>query len=216
SRTTPTNRMPLRAAVRMRRCCSPLSPMARRAALMRLARVESDTMRPSHTPAIKSSLLTTRSRLRIRKTMRAKTCRSTRSKRAFATQLAPVGINNIVLEEEQQVAAPARPHRHGANFTAFCAQPKIKTSSRINQARLKDPSPARPTSSTGENRASIRAAMQRSYRTQKQFVRLPNQENDDGTDHWIFVWTRGLCRIPRNVPLRHRLRFRRGGAQDHR
>src|SRR5262249_11866516 len=37
-----------------------------------------------------------------------------------------------------------------------------------------------------------------------------------GTDHWIPVWTFGLRRIPRNLRLRRRLRFRRGGTQDHR
>ena len=60
--TTPTKRMPLRAMVRISFCSSPLSPIALRAALMRLVRVESDTMRPPQTDAIRSSLLTTRSR----------------------------------------------------------------------------------------------------------------------------------------------------------
>ena len=41
---------------------SPLSPIALRAALMRLVRVESDTIRPPQTEAMRSSLLTTRSR----------------------------------------------------------------------------------------------------------------------------------------------------------
>ncbi len=62
----PTKRKPLRAMVRIRLCCSPLSPMALRAALMRLVRVESDTTRPCQTAAMRSSLLTTRSRCSIR------------------------------------------------------------------------------------------------------------------------------------------------------
>ena len=41
---------------------SPLSPIAFRAALMRLVRVDSETIRPPQTEAIRSSLLTTRSR----------------------------------------------------------------------------------------------------------------------------------------------------------
>ena len=61
-RTAPTNRMPLRAMVRISLCSSPLSPTALRAALMRLVRVESDTIRPPQTDAMRSSLLTTRSR----------------------------------------------------------------------------------------------------------------------------------------------------------
>ena len=44
----------------------PLSAIASRAALIRLVRVESETIRPPQTPAIRSSLLTTRSRLSIK------------------------------------------------------------------------------------------------------------------------------------------------------
>jgi len=60
-RTAPTKRKPRRAMVRISFWSSPLSPTAVRAALMRLVRVESETIRPSQTAAIKSSLLTTRS-----------------------------------------------------------------------------------------------------------------------------------------------------------
>src|ERR1700757_1494161 len=92
-----------------------------------------------------------------------------------------------------------------------------------NQDVLKDksspsqrPSPAWPTSSASENRASPRcdggADIARGCNSYGCLAR----EIDDGTDHWISVWTRGLCRVPRNVPLRRRLRFRRGGTQDHR
>ena len=45
-RTAPTKRTPLRAMVRISLCSSPLSATALRAALMRLARVESETIRP--------------------------------------------------------------------------------------------------------------------------------------------------------------------------
>jgi hypothetical protein len=59
-------RMPLRAAVRISACCSPLSPIALRTAVMRLLSVDSDTMRPPQTAAKMSSRVTTRSRLRTR------------------------------------------------------------------------------------------------------------------------------------------------------
>jgi hypothetical protein len=48
--------------VRIKACCSPLSPIALRAAAMRLVSVDSDTIRPCQTDAIRSSLLTTRPR----------------------------------------------------------------------------------------------------------------------------------------------------------
>ncbi len=66
ARPSPTKRMPLRGTVRISACCSPLSPTALRAAVMRLVSVESDTIRPPQTEAMRSSLVTTRSRFRIR------------------------------------------------------------------------------------------------------------------------------------------------------
>ena len=57
---------PLRETVRISFCCSPLSPTACRTAVSRLLSVESETVRPSQTPAIRSSLLTTRSRFSTR------------------------------------------------------------------------------------------------------------------------------------------------------
>ena len=77
SRTVPTKRRPFRKTVRIRRCCTPLSPTARRAALIRLVNVDSETIRPSQTAASRSSLLTTRSRFSIRWTRRSNTCGST-------------------------------------------------------------------------------------------------------------------------------------------
>ena len=72
-RTAPTKRIPLPCTVRIRRCSSPLSPIALRAALIRVLNVDSETMRPLHTAASKSSLLTTRSRFRIEYSRRSKT-----------------------------------------------------------------------------------------------------------------------------------------------
>ena len=60
--TTPIKRMSLRGMVRISRWTSPLSPTARRTALTRLVKVDSETIRPPHTAANRSSLLTTRSR----------------------------------------------------------------------------------------------------------------------------------------------------------
>src|SRR5215813_8333828 len=56
-RTVPTKRKPRREMVRICFWSSPLSPTAFRAALMRLVKVDSDTIWPSHTEAIRSSLL---------------------------------------------------------------------------------------------------------------------------------------------------------------
>ena len=67
--TSPTKRSPLRGSVRIRRCVSPLSPTAVRAALMHVVKADSETMRPFHTSASNSSLLITRSRLRMRYSM---------------------------------------------------------------------------------------------------------------------------------------------------
>ena len=75
--TAPTKRKPFRDIVRTSRCCPPLSPTALRTALMRLSSVESDTIRPFQTDAIKSSLLTTRSRFSRRWTRISKTWGST-------------------------------------------------------------------------------------------------------------------------------------------
>src|SRR5216684_740316 len=60
--TAPMKRRPLRGMVRISCCFWPLSPTAFRAALIRLVSVDSDTIRPPQTEAIRSSLLTTRSR----------------------------------------------------------------------------------------------------------------------------------------------------------
>ena len=46
SRTAPTKRKPLRGSVLISRCSSPLSPIAPRAALMRVVSAASETMRP--------------------------------------------------------------------------------------------------------------------------------------------------------------------------
>jgi len=64
--TSPTNRTPLRAMVRISRCSTPLSSTARRAALIRLVSVDSETTRPFQIASSRLSRVTTRSRLRTR------------------------------------------------------------------------------------------------------------------------------------------------------
>jgi hypothetical protein len=76
SRTAPTKRTPLPMMVRISRGCSPLSPITRRTALIRVAIVDSDTIRPPQTAVSRSSLLTTRSRLPTKNTRRSNTCGS--------------------------------------------------------------------------------------------------------------------------------------------
>ena len=53
---------------------------------------------PCHTEASRSSLLTTRSRFRIRYSSRSKTCGSTATG-AFREELAAIGIERVVLEQ---------------------------------------------------------------------------------------------------------------------
>lgn len=53
---SPTKPNPLRCSVLIRRCSSPLSPMALRAALMGVVRAASETIRPCQTVEIKSCL----------------------------------------------------------------------------------------------------------------------------------------------------------------
>src|SRR6266853_1169167 len=59
-------RKPLRGSVLMKRCSSPESPIAVRAAFRRVVSAASDTLRPFQMALMRSSLLTTRSLLRIR------------------------------------------------------------------------------------------------------------------------------------------------------
>ena len=77
SLTIPTKRIPLRGNVLIRRCASPLSPIAVRAALMQVVSADSETMRPFQMAAMRSSLLTTCSRFRITCTRRSNTLGST-------------------------------------------------------------------------------------------------------------------------------------------
>jgi len=111
SRTSPTKRTPLREKVRIRVCVPPLSPSARRAAAIRLSSAASETMRPPHTDAKRSSLLTTRSRFCSRWTRRSNTCGSSaicslprlNSRRAVSSTCSPNRNRN----QAPRLAAPA-------------------------------------------------------------------------------------------------------------
>ena len=93
------------------RCVAPSSPIARRAALMRLVSADSLTKRSPHTSSSSSSLETTRSRWRSRWTSTSKTCGSTATASAVATQLAPLGIELAAVEGER--AHSRSLHLHG-------------------------------------------------------------------------------------------------------
>jgi hypothetical protein len=97
--TAPTKRNPLGEMVRISFCSSPLSPIALRAALIRPVRVESDTIRPPHTEAMRSSLLTTRPRF----CTRSKTLRLDGDRRRATAQLARVRIERVIGEEKLHV-----------------------------------------------------------------------------------------------------------------
>ncbi len=104
-RTAPTKRRPLRAMVRISLWSLPLSPIALRAALMRLVSVESETMRPSQTEAMRSSLLTTRSRFSHQIDEQVEHLRLDGNRLGTAAQLAPVGIKHMIGEEKLHVRA---------------------------------------------------------------------------------------------------------------
>ena len=88
--------------VRISLCSSPLSPTALRAALMRLVSVDSETMRPSQIAAIRSSLVTTRSRFSHQIDQQIEHLRLDRDELAAAAQLAAVGVEHDVGEVKLQ------------------------------------------------------------------------------------------------------------------
>ncbi len=93
--------------VRISFCSLPLSPIALRAALMRLVNVESDTIRPPHTEAMRSSLLTTRSRFSHQIDQQIEHLRLDGNGLGAAAQLAPIGVKRMI--RKQKLHAAARP-----------------------------------------------------------------------------------------------------------
>src|SRR5437762_1560144 len=125
--------MPLPIVVRMSRCSLPVSPITRRAALMRLPKVDSETIRPPQTEASRSSLLTTRSRLPTRKTKRSNTCGST-AVNAASRRSSPSGGENTVFKSIQHF--PAHSDR---NRPPRCASASLtRVASFENQHHLKE------------------------------------------------------------------------------
>ena len=101
--TSAANRKPRRWTVRMIACFSPLSPIARRAAWIRLFSAASDTARPFQTRSINSSLLTTRlafcARWRSRSYLRLHVNDDT----AVAHELPLVGVEQEFIELKQHL-----------------------------------------------------------------------------------------------------------------
>ena len=97
-----------------------------------------------------------------------------RDERALATQLAPAGIKNIVLEEEQQLAAPGLPSPSRRELYRILRRQKSRRPQ--GQIKLASKTVARLAHILRERESGvIRAAIERSYWTQKQYVRVPNQ-----------------------------------------
>jgi hypothetical protein len=91
----------------MRRCSSPESPIAVRAAFRRVVSAASDTLRPFQMALMRSSLLTT---LPVADQVVEQVeylWRDGDDVRS-AMQLAPVGVKRVILEEIAQVAIPSR------------------------------------------------------------------------------------------------------------
>ena len=78
---------------------------------MRLVSVESDTMRPPQTEAIRSSLLTTRSRFWTRYNQQIEHLRLDRDGLGAAAQLAPLDIKHMMSEVKLHSQGPAKPAR---------------------------------------------------------------------------------------------------------
>src|SRR6476660_6433195 len=123
--TAPTKRKPFRDIVRTSRCCPPLSPTALRTALMRLSSVESDTIRPFQTEAIKSSLLTTRSRFSTRWTRISKTWGST----GIVAPFTALAVERKILKQKQHVVA------HATNSATISQLPLDRNQSRLKTNR---------------------------------------------------------------------------------
>ena len=73
---------------------------------MRLVSVESDTIRPPQTEAMRSSLLTTRSRFSHQVNQQVEYLRLNGDGLGTAAQLAPVGVKRVIGKEKLHVGAP--------------------------------------------------------------------------------------------------------------
>src|SRR4030088_1688460 len=91
--------MPPRCPRRASPCTLPLSPTALRTALMRLVSVDPETTRPFQIASIRSSLLSTRSRLR-QMDQQVEYLRLHGDAPAAAAQLAPLHVKDLIIKEK--------------------------------------------------------------------------------------------------------------------
>src|SRR5262249_26984067 len=100
----------------------------------------------------------------------------------------------------------------------FCAPPKTKNQDVLKgkSSPSQGPSPARPTSSASKNRALPRCDGGADVARECNSHGCLARETDNGTDHRISVWTRGLHLIPGTVPSPTGVFSRPGGPKDHR
>ena len=105
--TSPMKRTPLRATVRISLCSSPVSPTARRAALIRLVSVDSKTTRPFQ---IASEIIPCQHALAVADQIEQeiKHLRLERDQRVRPPQFAALGIEHEILEMDRH-AAPRLP-----------------------------------------------------------------------------------------------------------
>ena len=92
--------------VRISFCSSPLSPTAFRAAFMQLVRVESDTIRPPQTEAMRSSLLTNSVAVLHQVDQQVEHLRLDGNRFGTAVKLAPLGIEGVIGKAKLHVVAP--------------------------------------------------------------------------------------------------------------
>ena len=114
--TSPTNRMPLRAMVRISCCSSPLSPTALRAALMWVASVESATVRPPQSAARRSLLADDALAILHEIGQQVEHLRLHGNRHIAAAQLARVRIKRMIGKEKL----------HGSPRTTMSSRSKIK------------------------------------------------------------------------------------------
>ena len=112
--TSPTKRKPRPWMVRMSFCADPSSLRVWRAALIRLLRVASETIRPFHTRSMISSLLTARCQFSISMIRRSKTCGSTGT-RAPSWRISYASGSIRYAPIRYDIGFRPEGHRHGWN-----------------------------------------------------------------------------------------------------
>ena len=103
------NRKPLRASVRIRRCSSPLSPIALRTALIWLVRVDSETIRPPHTALQQIVLADDALAVAHQVDQQVEDLRPDRNNLGPPGELPPVRVKHAVSEHKMHFGAPCPP-----------------------------------------------------------------------------------------------------------